>query len=25
MDLDPELAALRSLGGFFVLRTGTPP
>ncbi|MFJ5533895.1 (2Fe-2S)-binding protein [Streptomyces sp. NPDC093261] len=25
MDLDPELAALRPLGGFFVLRTGVPP
>ncbi|MEU0599440.1 (2Fe-2S)-binding protein [Streptomyces sp. NPDC006393] len=25
MDLDPDLAALRSLGGFFVLRTGEPP
>ncbi len=25
MDLDPELAALRPLGGFFVLRTGEPP
>jgi hypothetical protein len=24
VDLDPELAALRSLGGFFVLRTGAP-
>ncbi|AVH60950.1 ferric iron reductase [Streptomyces dengpaensis] len=25
MDLDPELAALGALGGFFVLRTGVPP
>ncbi|MEU6221777.1 (2Fe-2S)-binding protein [Streptomyces sp. NPDC047022] len=25
VDLDPELAALRALGGFFVLRTGLPP
>ncbi|MFC3572579.1 (2Fe-2S)-binding protein [Streptomyces yaanensis] len=25
MDLDPELAALRALGGFFALRTGAPP
>lgn len=25
VDLDPDLAALRSLGGFFVLRTGEPP
>jgi hypothetical protein len=25
VDLDPELAALRSLGGFFVLRTGAAP
>lgn len=25
VDLDPELAALRSLGGFFVLRTGGAP
>lgn len=25
MDLDPELAALGPLGGFFVLRTGVPP
>ncbi|GAA0909744.1 (2Fe-2S)-binding protein [Streptomyces thermoalcalitolerans] len=25
MDLAPDLAALRPLGGFFVLRTGTPP
>ncbi|MFF4346046.1 (2Fe-2S)-binding protein [Streptomyces sp. NPDC001530] len=25
VDLDPELAALGSLGGFFVLRTGVPP
>lgn len=25
MDLDPELAALGSLGGFFALRTGVPP
>lgn len=25
MDLDPDLAALRPLGGFFVLRTGAPP
>ncbi|WP_329265826.1 (2Fe-2S)-binding protein [Streptomyces sp. NBC_01478] len=25
VDLDPELAALRPLGGFFVLRTGTAP
>ncbi|MEU3859485.1 (2Fe-2S)-binding protein [Streptomyces sp. NPDC028722] len=25
MDLDPDLAALRSLGGFFVLRTLPPP
>ncbi|MFE9173981.1 (2Fe-2S)-binding protein [Streptomyces kebangsaanensis] len=25
MDLAPDLAALRSLGGFFALRTGTPP
>jgi FhuF-like iron-sulfur protein len=25
VDLDPELAALRRLGGFFVLRTGVPP
>ena len=25
VDLDPELAALRALGGFFVLRTGAAP
>lgn len=25
MDLAPDLAALRPLGGFFALRTGTPP
>ncbi|MEU9287965.1 (2Fe-2S)-binding protein [Streptomyces sp. NPDC048275] len=25
VDLDPELTALGSLGGFFVLRTGVPP
>ncbi|MFI6335863.1 (2Fe-2S)-binding protein [Streptomyces sp. NPDC050535] len=25
MDLDPQLAALGPLGGFFVLRTGVPP
>ncbi|MDF3301711.1 (2Fe-2S)-binding protein [Streptomyces tropicalis] len=25
MDLDPQLAALRSLGGFFPLHTGAPP
>ncbi|GHD87999.1 hypothetical protein GCM10010508_22270 [Streptomyces naganishii JCM 4654] len=25
MDLDPQLAALGRLGGFFVLRTGAPP
>lgn len=25
MDLDPELAALGALGGFFVLHTGVPP
>ncbi|MEU9207386.1 (2Fe-2S)-binding protein [Streptomyces sp. NPDC048415] len=25
VDLDPQLAALGSLGGFFVLRTGVPP
>lgn len=25
MDLDPGLAALGALGGFFVLRTGAPP
>ncbi|MGW0822844.1 (2Fe-2S)-binding protein [Streptomyces sp. NPDC002845] len=25
VDLDPRLTALRSLGGFFVLRTGVPP
>lgn len=25
MDLDPQLAALDALGGFFVLRTGVPP
>jgi hypothetical protein len=25
VDLDPRLAALRPLGGFFVLRTGAPP
>ncbi|MFK4144838.1 (2Fe-2S)-binding protein [Streptomyces sp. NPDC004065] len=25
VDLDPALAALRPLGGFFVLRTGAPP
>jgi hypothetical protein len=25
VDLDPELAALGALGGFFVLRTGVPP
>ncbi|QIJ65936.1 (2Fe-2S)-binding protein [Streptomyces sp. JB150] len=25
VDLDPELAALRPLGGFFPLRTGAPP
>ena len=25
MDLDPDLVALRSLGGFFVLHTGVPP
>ncbi|WP_327433812.1 (2Fe-2S)-binding protein [Streptomyces sp. NBC_01236] len=25
VDLDPELSALNTLGGFFVLRTGVPP
>jgi hypothetical protein len=25
VDLDPDLTALRALGGFFVLRTGEPP